>query len=87
MDTLRAHRGPDILRVKGLLNVKGCEGPVLVHYVQHLAHPPMELERWPDDNRSSYLVFITRGLTRTTVFNLLKSIQDVAPSDKRMSVV
>jgi G3E family GTPase len=85
MDTLRAHRGPDMLRVKGLLHVKGCEGPVLVHFVQHLAHPPMELERWPDDDRRSHLVFITRGLTRSTVLNLLSSIQDVAPDETRGS--
>src|SRR5207245_4014295 len=43
METLIALRGPDLLRVKGLLNVAGCRGPVVVHVVQHLAHPPVEL--------------------------------------------
>src|SRR5262249_16683619 len=38
METLIALRGPDLLRVKGLLNVAGCRGPVVVHVVQHLAH-------------------------------------------------
>jgi G3E family GTPase len=83
MDALRAHRGADILRVKGLLDIEGCEGPVLVHYVQHLAHPPMELDHWPAGSQRSHLVFITRGLKRSAVLNLLKSIQDVARSEER----
>jgi G3E family GTPase len=84
MDTLRAHRGADILRVKGLLNIEGCEGPVLVHYVQHLAHPPMELDRWPAGDQKSHLVFITRELKRPAVLSLLTSIQNVARTEKRV---
>ena len=62
MDTLTTMRGADLLRVKGLLNVEGCKGPVVVQFVQHLAHPPVELETWPDDDRQSRVVFITRGI-------------------------
>jgi G3E family GTPase len=54
-------RGDDILRVKGLLNVGG-DSPVLVNGVQHVVHPPEHLERWPDDDRRSRLVFIGRGI-------------------------
>src|SRR5262245_1150348 len=43
METLLALRGADLLRVKGFLNVEGCRGPVLVQFVQHLTHPPVEL--------------------------------------------
>jgi G3E family GTPase len=53
-------RGQDVLRVKGLLNV-GAEGPLLVNGVQHAVHPPEHLERWPDDDRRSRLVFVGRG--------------------------
>jgi hypothetical protein len=42
MEALIALRGADLLRVKGLLNVVGCRGPVVVQIVQHLAHPPVE---------------------------------------------
>jgi G3E family GTPase len=59
METLIALRGGDLLRVKGLLNVAGCRGPVVVHVVQHLAHPPVELAAWPGKDRASRLVFIT----------------------------
>jgi G3E family GTPase len=78
MEILRTLRGPDLLRVKGLLKVKGCSGPVIVHFVQHLAHPPMELDSWPDPDQRSRLVFITRGISKSTVVNLLSSIQCVA---------
>src|SRR5262249_13071289 len=57
MDTLMTLRGTDLLRVKGFLDVEGCTGPVLVQFVQHLAHPPVELERWPDETRHSRVVF------------------------------
>lgn len=55
-------RGPDILRVKGFLNVGG-DGPVLVSCVQHAVHPPLHLDEWPDEDRRSRLVFIGRGVT------------------------
>jgi G3E family GTPase len=53
-------RGSEILRVKGLLNVGSAE-PVLLNCVQHAVHPPEHLERWPDDDHRSRLVFIGRG--------------------------
>ena len=53
METLIALRGPDLLRVKGLLNVAGCRGPVVFQAVQHLIHPPVELAAWPDKDHAS----------------------------------
>jgi G3E family GTPase len=73
-------RGPDLLRVKGLLAVEQCRGPVVVHIVQHVAHPPVELEDWPDADRRSRLVFVTRGLPREPVVQLFASVAAVAPS-------
>lgn len=78
MDMLATLRGPDLLRAKGLLAVKGCDGPVVVHYVQHLAHPPVELREWPDGDRRSRLVFITRGIEAGNVRNLLREAQAFA---------
>jgi G3E family GTPase len=78
METLLALRGADLLRVKGLLNVAGCKGPVVVQYVQHLAHPPVELESWPDKNRNSRVVFITRNIPDQDVRNLFAAVQSLA---------
>jgi G3E family GTPase len=82
METLLALRGGDLLRVKGILNVKGCRGPVVVQYVQHLAHPPVELQAWPeswaDANRGSRIVFITRDMAEGEVRDLFAAVHALA---------
>ena len=79
METLIALRGADLLRVKGILNVAGCRGPVVVQYVQHLAHPPVELETWPDKNRNGRIVFITRNIPQQDVRDLFAAVEALAP--------
>jgi len=77
MAVLTGLRGPDLLRVKGIVAVEGCRGPVVVHAVQHLAHRPVELEAWPDDDRRSRLVFITRNLPKGEVEALFAAVAGV----------
>jgi G3E family GTPase len=74
MAVLTGLRGADLLRVKGLVAVEGCQGPVVVHAVQHVAHRPVELEDWPGGDRRSRLVFITRGIGREAVERLFAAI-------------
>lgn len=80
---LHAH-GDDILRVKGILNVAGASTPVVVHGVQHLVHPPAHLDAWPDADRRSRIVFITRDIPRAAIehsldaFNRLSNMADMA---------
>ncbi len=83
METLIALRGPDLLRVKGLLDVAGCRGPVVVQIVQHLAHPPVELAAWPDHDHSSRLVFITRNISERQVRDLLAAVRALAAGARR----
>ncbi len=54
--------GERVLRVKGILNIAGEERPVAIHGVQHLVHTPVHMERWPDEDRRSRIVFIVDGL-------------------------
>jgi G3E family GTPase len=82
MAVLAALRGPDLLRVKGLVAVAECRGPVVVHFVQHIAHPPVELEDWPDEDRRSRLVFVTRDLPREPVAQLFASVSAVSASTR-----
>ena len=70
VETLITLRGPDLLRIKGLLNLKGSKGPVVFQAVQHLIHPPVELSAWPDKNHGSRVVFITRGVSEKQVRDL-----------------
>jgi G3E family GTPase len=51
MAVLRALRGADLLRVKGIVAVEGVKGPVVVHAVQYTAHRLIELQDWPDADR------------------------------------
>jgi len=50
--------GDDLLRIKGILNVEGRDKPIVVHGVQKVFHPAIELDTWPDEDRTSRLVFI-----------------------------
>jgi G3E family GTPase len=59
---LRQGAGADLLRVKGILNLIGEDAPVAVHGVHHVFHPPVQLEAWPDADRRSRIVFITRDI-------------------------
>ena len=56
-------RGPDLLRIKGIVNVADRTGPVVIHGVQHVFHPPIELPRWPDADRRTRITFITRNIS------------------------
>jgi G3E family GTPase len=81
MAVLTGLRGTDLLRVKGLVAVTGCRGPVVVHAVQHVAHRPVELENWPGGDRRSRLVFITRNLPRGPVEALFAAVAGVSLVD------
>lgn len=65
--------GLNLLRMKGILNVKEVDQPVVVHAVQHLFHPPAKLDAWPDDDRRSKLVIIARDLEKDAVERILNS--------------
>jgi G3E family GTPase len=66
----RGARGTDLLRVKGLLNLRDEPVPVVIHGVHHVFHSPVTLAGWPDADRRSRIVFITRGIAREEVLAL-----------------
>jgi G3E family GTPase len=78
-------RGDDMLRIKGILNVKGEAGPIALHGVQQVFHPPARLPQWPDDDRRSKLVFITRDIERDFLEQSLKIYRDASASRASMS--
>ncbi|MDB5810023.1 MAG: hypothetical protein JWN94_2145 [Betaproteobacteria bacterium] len=78
IEVLTELRGTDLLRVKGLINIEGEAGPMVVQGVQHLFHPPVALAAWPDADRASRLVFITRGISRDAVMRLFGAITAIA---------
>jgi len=79
---LHAH-GEDVLRVKGIVRVRGVSAPVVIHGVQHLVHPPTFLERWPTADRRSRLVLIVRKLPAPALERSLRAFLRLAPLDRR----
>ncbi len=76
LDLLAGHRGERLLRVKGIFNVRDAGGPIVVQAVQHLFHPPLQLESWPDADRRSRVVFITRDLRREVIEETLAALRN-----------
>jgi G3E family GTPase len=65
---LRETNGPSLLRVKGIVGLADDpERPVVIHGVQHVFHPPVRLDRWPDDDHQTRIVFIVRDLDQAFV--------------------
>lgn len=74
LDLLTATRGENLLRLKGIVNARDSAGPIVVHGVQHVFHPPVTLPAWPDADRRTRLVFITRDLGAEAVESLLRTV-------------
>ena len=74
--------GSNVLRVKGMLNVAANPGPVVIHGVQHLVHPPDHLLEWPDDDHSSRIVFIVKGLSRDMIERSLEAYSGLGASSQ-----
>ena len=64
--------GERLLRVKGILDIKGQRKPFVLHGVQHVFYPPETLAAWPPGPHRSRLVFITKDLPETEVLKLLR---------------
>ena len=82
LELLLASRGEQLLRVKGLLNVAGWRKPIVIHGVQHVFYPPAELGEWPDGERCSRIVFITRDLPRNGVEKSFREMVERASASR-----
>jgi G3E family GTPase len=83
MELLRAQYGAQLLRVKGIVKLAEMpDTPVVVHGVQHVFHPTARLERWPDDDHRTRIVFITRDLPERTVRELFAAFTGAAAPDR-----
>lgn len=74
LELLRSAHGPRLLRLKGLVALSDDpERPTVVHGVQHVMHPPYRLDRWPDDDHESRMVFILQDLDPSYVEGLWRA--------------
>ncbi len=79
MELLRANFGADMLRMKGIVKLEDePDRPVVVHAVQHVFHPPVRLDSWPDDDQRTRIVFITRDIPRSHIEGLVKAFAETS---------
>ncbi|MGO1120395.1 CobW family GTP-binding protein [Rhodovibrionaceae bacterium A322] len=75
LELLMANRGPDLLRVKGIIDIEEKPGePAVIHGVQHVFHPVVWLPEWPEGKAQTRLVFITRDVPQAWIEKLLDGL-------------
>jgi G3E family GTPase len=83
LELLRSVHGPNLLRLKGVVKVQESpDTPVVVHGVQHLLHPLAQLDRWPDDDHRTRLVFIMRDTEPVVIQRLFDAFLGSAAPDQ-----
>jgi G3E family GTPase len=79
LDALQQNLGANLLRVKGIVHVaEEPERPAVIQGAQHLLHNLSWLDRWPDADRRSKIVFITQGYDREEVEDMIAVLDRVA---------
>jgi G3E family GTPase len=83
IDLVRSLHGPKLLRLKGIVKLAETpEEPLVIHGVQHVMHPPVRLDRWPDDDRRTRIVLITRDLEPVAVTSLFDAFLNRSAPDQ-----
>ena len=72
LETLIDQYGEQLLRVKGIVNVRGQQAPRVIHIVQHVLYPVLTLAQWPSADRRTRLVFIARELAQEAIAGVLQ---------------
>jgi G3E family GTPase len=90
LEMLTAFHGPNLLRVKGLLKLSDDPNrPLAIHGVQHVFHPPVRLDAWPDGKAETRLVFIVKDIEKAQIESLFQALVDPfsGATDKTLSLV
>ncbi len=71
--------GPSLLRLKGLVQVsERPDRPAVIQGAQHLLHNLTWLERWPSEDRTTRIVFITTGIGRSELEEMVGVLDRMA---------
>jgi G3E family GTPase len=82
LDLLRSAHGASVLRLKGLVRLaEDPDRPLVIHGVQEVFHPPVRLDAWPDDDRRTRIVLITRDLSEDFVRRLFDAFAGTLATD------
>jgi G3E family GTPase len=92
LQLLTSYHGPRLLRMKGIIKMSDDPmRPVVLHGVQHMLHPPVRLERWPDADTRTRLVFIVKDIAKAEIEDLFRAFSDpldtgASKTDRTLSV-
>lgn len=66
--------GPNLLRMKAIVHIAEMRGPVVLHAVQGVIHPPEMLAKWPSEDRRTRIVLIGFDLDLGGIINSLEEM-------------
>lgn len=77
LELLSGYHGPNLLRLKAIVKLaEDPEHPLVIHGVQHIFHPPYKLDKWPDEDHRTRMVFITRDIEASELEQLFRAFTD-----------
>jgi G3E family GTPase len=83
IDLVRSLHGPKLLRLKGIVCIaESPDQPLAIHGVQHIMHPPAQLDAWPDGDRRTRIVVIVRDLAPQEITRLFDAFLNRAAPDR-----
>ena len=72
LEGLSSEAGPDLLRVKGIINIENePDRPAVIQGAQQILHSLEFLDHWPSEDRRTRIVFITRNIDQEYIENML----------------
>ena len=79
LEGLTKEAGPDLLRVKGIINVfERPYQPAVIQGAQQIFHSIDWMEKWPSEDKRTRIVFITRNINQEYIEETLSLIERVA---------
>jgi G3E family GTPase len=66
--------GENLLRLKGIIHAGDQPSPLAIHAVHFTPYPPTLLEGWTEDNPSSRIVIIGKGLDELEIRKMLMQV-------------
>jgi G3E family GTPase len=79
LDGISQNLGPNLLRVKGLVNIADEPGrPAVIQGVQHLLHNMTWLAKWPDADQRTRIVFISQGIASVDLRDMVELLDRVS---------
>ena len=84
ISSVQEQYGDSILRIKGILDLKDQDKPIVIHGVLGNLYPLSELRDWPVDGKKSQLVFICRATVLEQIKHMFNEIM-LNPKDSTLS--